>query len=110
MTRLVIRLLLLAVVWTAGVGLPAHHAQHLLRMGEAVAACQLEDECQAPHEELHASCEWCHAFAQALAMAGPPPQNWQSHAEAERFEPSLSAPPVRCARPWAFASRDPPRA
>jgi hypothetical protein len=111
MTRLVLRFLLLAVFFNTAIGLPAHEAKHLPHLGEAVAAWQVGgDDGSSPDEELHDLCEWCHAFGQSLAPTGAPAAALPAAAPPDRFAPPASDGRVRSARPWAYASRDPPRA
>jgi len=111
MTRLLLRLLLLSVFFNTAIGLPAHEAKHLPDTGGLVAGWQAEDsDGEAPDEALHELCEWCHAHAQAFAPAGAPHSALSFTLETDRFAAPASDAVVRSARPWAFASRDPPRA
>ena len=110
MTRFLLRLLLLSVCFNTAIGLPAHEVKHLPNLGEVVAGWPVDGGESPDDDGLHELCEGCHAHAQAFAPvpAGPvtPPPSLTS----DPFDPPASAPIVRSARPWTFASRDPPRA
>ena len=111
MTRLLLRFLLLAVFFNTAIGLPAHEAKHLPNLGEVVADWQADGGREAPDDDgLHELCEWCHAHAQAFAPVGTAPGALPWVPAADRFAPPASDAVVRSARPWTFASRDPPRA
>ena len=111
MTRFLLRLLLLSVFFNTAIGLPAHEAKHLPNLGEVVAGWQADGESDAPDDDgLHELCEWCHAYAQAFAPVAAGPVTSPPTPTPDRFAPPPSDPLVRSARPWTFASRDPPRA
>jgi hypothetical protein len=111
MTRLLLRFLLLAVFFNTAIGLPAHEAKHLPNLGEVVAGWQAAGDSDAPDDDgLHELCEWCHAYAQAFAPVAAGPVTSSPTPTPDRFAPPASDTLVRSARPWTFASRDPPRA
>jgi len=111
MTRFLLRLLLLSVFFNTAIGLPTHEAKHLPNLGEAVAGWQADGGTGSPDDDgLHELCEWCHAHAQAFAPVAAGPVTLPLAPTADRFAPPASDTLVRSARPWTFASRDPPRA
>lgn len=111
MTRFLLRLLLLSVFFNTAIGLPAHEAKHLPHVGEVQAGWQVDGDRESPDDDgLHELCEWCHAHAQAFAPVAAAPGTLPSVPAADRFARPASDTLVRSARPWAFASRDPPRA
>ncbi len=108
-----IQWLLLVVLFSSLVGMPAHEAEHLATSMVAASSAQpaAEDEHAADHDQAaEGACAWCLAYANlSVALASSPAVHalaWQA-ALPQAQEPLTFVP---CPSRWPFASRDPPTA
>ncbi|WCM89260.1 hypothetical protein [Acidovorax sp. NCPPB 3576] len=113
--RIFLRLLLIAVLLHACIGLPRHEAEHLRAMGGAgLATVGMAQEdtsrhSKPMHAQEHGPCAGCVAFAQPAALPGgmalPLPETGSG---GNCLPPAAALALVPSPDRWPFASRDPP--
>lgn len=111
--QLLVRFLLLAVLFNAAAGRPAHEGSHLRQTLAAVAtlsasAADPSADGAAHGKALEGACAWCLAYADLGVglTASAPPHTPAWLAELPRPQPARGFVPSP--GHWPFAARDPP--